>query len=89
MYSENMLLKPQIANKDRIIFEQLKVIQNLSPKVSNAVFEESTNNNLHFISDTSENSKLIETLAEENDRLKSEIEELKFEVENLRSECEE
>ena len=51
--------------------EQLKVIQDLAAKVTNAIFYESTGK-LYFVADTSEDT--IQSLIEENEFLKQEIE---------------
>jgi len=79
---ENKLLREEIEKKDAVIMEQIRVIQDLASKLTNAVFSNTIESMPHLIAleePTGEqtildDSDLVQSLSEENKLLREEIE---------------
>ena len=79
---ENKLLREEIEKKDAVIMEQIRVIQDLASKLTNAVFSNTIESMPYLIAleeptsdqTTFNDSDLIQSLSEENKLLREEIE---------------
>ncbi|HXV65733.1 MAG TPA: hypothetical protein VD731_00710 [Nitrosopumilaceae archaeon] len=68
--NENEFLKQEVAKKNAVIMEQIKVIQDLALQISNVMYEKDSSK-LYFVADNSDD--LIKSLSDENEFLKQEV----------------